>query len=73
MNVVELIRGLVRPTVTWLVVLALVFALIYLVIKFADIDMAKTVLVGFMTLVGTIAGFWFASRTKTTPPTNGGQ
>lgn len=66
---VEIIRGLVRPVVTFLVVLALVVVLFILVVKFADLDMAKIVLVGFMTLVGIITGFWFASRkTEGTPP-----
>ena len=66
---VDTIRGLVRPIITLLVILALVVVLVFLVVKFADLDMAKTVLVGFMTLVGAITGFWFGQRT----PTNGGQ
>lgn len=66
---VDTIRGLVRPVVTLLVILALVVVLVFLVVKFADLDMAKTVLVGFMTLVGAITGFWFGQRT----PTSGGQ
>lgn len=63
---VDIIRGLVRPVVTFLVILTLSFIVIYLVIKFADLDMAKIVLAGFMALVGALTGFWFASRQQTT-------
>lgn len=66
---VETIRGLVRPVVTILVVLALVAILVYLVVKFADLDMAKTFAAAFIGLIGPIIGFWFGQRTTT----NGGQ
>ncbi len=59
---VENIRGLVRPIVTFLVILALVVVVCYLVFKFADLVMAKDVIIGFMTLVASIVGFWFGSR-----------
>jgi hypothetical protein len=62
---VDVIRGLVRPIVTFLVILTLAFIVIWLVIKFADLDMAKIVLAGFMALVGALTGFWFASRQQT--------
>lgn len=70
-NIVEIIRGLVRPVVTFLAVLVLAYVVIYLVMKFADLDMARSVVASFLVLVGTIAGFWFGQRSKTT--TNGGQ
>lgn len=65
---VETIRGLVRPIVTILVVLALIAVLIYLVIKFATEGMTGDVLEGFLVLVGTITGFWFGQRTNGTNP-----
>ena len=65
---VETIRGLVRPVVTFLVILALVGVLIYLVVKFADLDMAKDVVTSFLILVTAISAFWFGTRT-TKPPT----
>ena len=66
-SIVETIRGLVRPIVTFLVVLALVGILAFLVVKFADLEMAKDVVTSFLILVTAISAFWFASRTK--PPT----
>ena len=62
MNTVETIKGLVRPITTFLVILALVGILVFLVIKFADAEMAKTVIVAFLTLVTAITAFWFGSR-----------
>ena len=68
MNTVETIRGLVRPIVTFLVVLALVAVLVFLVIRFADLEMAKDVVTSFLILVTAISAFWFGTRT-TKPPT----
>jgi len=64
---VETIRGLVRPVVTFLVILALVAVLVFLVVKFADLEMAKDVVTSFLILVTAITAFWFGQRTK--PPT----
>lgn len=62
---VETIRGLVRPVVTVLVILALVVVVVALVLKFADLEMARTVVAAFLVLVASISGFWFASRKPT--------
>lgn len=64
---IETIRGLVRPIVTFLVILALVGILAFLVVKFADLEMAKDVVSSFLILVTAITAFWFGHRT-TTPP-----
>ena len=64
---VDKIRGLVRPVVTFLVVLALVGILAFLVVKFADLEMAKDVVKSFLILVTAVTAFWFGQRTK--PPT----
>jgi len=64
---VDTIRGLVRPIITFLVILALVVVLVFLVVKFADLEMAKNVVASFLILVTAITAFWFGQRT--TPPT----
>jgi len=61
-DILETIRGAVRPIITFVVVAALVAVMIYLVVKFADQEMTKTVLVAFLALTGPIIGFWFGSR-----------
>jgi len=67
---IETIRGLVRPVVTFLVILALVAVLVFLVVKFADLEMAKDVVTSFLILVTAITAFWFGQRQKPpTPPT----
>jgi len=67
---VETIRGLVRPITTFLVVLALVGILAFLVVKFADLEMAKDVVTSFLILVTAVTAFWFGQRQKPpTPPT----
>ena len=65
---VETIRGLVRPIITFLVILTLVIVLVVLVVKFADLEMAKDVMGSFLILVTAITAFWFGQRT-TKPPT----
>ena len=67
---IETIRGLVRPITTFLVILALVGILVFLVVKFADLEMAKDVVTSFLILVTAITAFWFGQRLKPpTPPT----
>jgi len=62
MNIVEIIRGLVRPIVSLIVVLALVGVVIYLIVKFADLELAKIFAAAFLGLIGPIVGFWFGTR-----------
>ncbi|GAH14774.1 unnamed protein product, partial [marine sediment metagenome] len=59
---VETIRGLVRPITTFLVILALVGILVFLVVRFADLEMAKDVVASFLILVTAITAFWFGQR-----------
>ena len=68
---IETIRGLVRPIVTFLVILALVGILVFLVVKFADLEMAKDVVSSFLILVTAITAFWFGQRAN--PPKPPGQ
>jgi len=66
---INAIKCLVRPVVTYLVILALVGIVVFLVVKFADAEMAKTVVVAFLTLVTAVTAFWFGQRTPPAPPT----
>ena len=65
---IDTIRGLVRPITTFLVILALVVVLVFLVIKFADLEMAKDVVTSFLILVTAITAFWFGQRPKSPTP-----
>ena len=64
---VDTIRGLVRPICTFLVMLALVGILVFLVVRFGSAEMAKDIVAAFLILVAVISGFWFGSRAQTTP------
>ena len=59
---VEQIRGLVRPIITFLLMLALIVILCRLVWVFASAEMAKVVLNAFLILVASLGGYWFGSR-----------
>jgi len=64
-------RGLVRPVITFLVMLTLVIIVICLVVKYADLEMARNVVASFLILVTAITAFWFGQRVKPpTPPTS---
>lgn len=63
------IRGLVRPIVTYLVVGTLIAVVLYLVFHFGDQDAVDRVLEAFLILVTAITAFWFASRNQPKPPT----
>lgn len=60
---IETIRGLVRPVVTFLVVITLLAVTFILVLKYADQDIARLVVEAFLILVATVTGYWFGSRT----------
>ncbi|MFA5429827.1 MAG: hypothetical protein WC329_01555 [Candidatus Omnitrophota bacterium] len=61
-KLVATVRGLVRPVITFLVILALVVVLVVLAFRYADAVMAKDIVIAFLTLVASITGFWFGSR-----------
>jgi len=68
---IDTIRGLVRPVITFLVMLTLVIIVICLVVKYADLEMARNVVASFLILVTAITAFWFGQRVKPpTPPTS---
>lgn len=62
MNIVEVIRGLVRPVVTVIATLALAIILVYLVFNYSNLDMAKDVLSAFLVLAASVIGYWFGQR-----------
>ena len=55
MKLLELIRGVVRPTLTWLG-----FGVVS-VLAYFDPEVRKA----YITMVGMMVAFWFADRTKT--------
>ena len=65
---VETIRGLVRPIITFLVVLVLAGVLVFLVVKFGTLEMAKDVVSSFLILVTAITAFWFGQRANPPKP-----
>ena len=66
---VEAIKCLVRPIITYLIVLALVIVVVFCVVKFADMEMAKVIVHSFLILVTAITSFWFGQR-HPSPPTS---
>lgn len=66
-SITDIIRGLVRPIITFLVILTLVVIVGFLVVRFGDLDMAKDVVTSFLILVTAVTAFWFGQRTR--PPT----
>lgn len=59
---IEIIRGLVRPIITFLIISSMVVIVCFLAFKFADAEMAKNVISAFLVLVASLASFWFGSR-----------
>lgn len=58
----DLIRGCVRPWIAYVFSGVFVGLAIYGFVKFADADLAKTIIVGFIGIVGTVIGFYFGER-----------
>ena len=58
----DVIRGLVRPTISVTFSVGILVLASILIIKFGNVEMAKTVLTFLLAQGATIIGFWFASR-----------
>lgn len=60
----EFARGFVRPYVAYLS--ATVFAGLagYLTVRFANEDIARTIIVGFVSIVSIVIGFYFGQRQR---------
>lgn len=63
----EFLRGLVRPYIAYVFSGVFTGLVVYAFIKFGDADMAKTIIVGFVGIVGAIIGFYYGQR-QAKPP-----
>ena len=66
----KFIRGIVRPTVTWAVIAAMLGIGVFLAVKYATQGMADKVVEDIVIMAGMIAAFWFGSRTSSSTPPN---
>ena len=67
----DFLRGFVRPYVAYILISVFAGLVAYAFVKFGDAEMAKTLIVAFVGIVGTIVGVYFGMRSATKPP--GGQ
>lgn len=64
MKVIEFVRAFVRPYIAYIIISVIVAMAIYLVIKFADADMAKQIITFILATGATITGFYFGERSQ---------
>lgn len=62
MNVIELIRAVVRPYIALATITVILGMAIFLVVKFASPDMAKLVMTFVLATSATVIGFYFGER-----------
>ena len=55
-------RGFVRPYLSYFIITAIMVLAIIMALKFADADIAKTIIVFVLGAGATIMGFWFGER-----------
>ena len=60
----DFVRGFVRPYVAYLFSAVFAGLAVYLTIRFADADLAKIIVVGFVEIVGIVIGFYFGQRQR---------
>lgn len=65
-NVIEFVRAFVRPFLVYYLVGILGVLVILAFNKFGDADLARTLIVGFIGLLGPVVGFYIRDRVKTT-------
>ena len=61
-EMLEFLRGFVRPYVGILIISAIVGLAVYLGIKFADAEMAKTVIIALLAAGSAIIGVYYGMR-----------
>ena len=61
----DFLRGFVRPFVAYLFASVFAGLAIYLAIRFANDDIAKIFIIGFVEIVGIVIGFYYGSRNTT--------
>lgn len=62
-ELLDFLRGFVRPFIAYLFAIVFAGLALYLSIKFADIDIAKIIIIGFVEIVGIVIGFYYGQRT----------
>jgi hypothetical protein len=65
---IESIKAFVRPYISYATITVILGIAIYLAIKFADADMAKTVVIFVLGSGTATLNFWFGLRQNRQPP-----
>ena len=61
----DFFRGFVRPYIAYLFASVFAGLAVYLAIRFANDDIAKIFIIGFVEIVGIVIGFYYGSRNTT--------
>ena len=64
----ELIRGLVRPSLTWLFTIPFIFMAIYSLVKWGTAEIALGIITAFVAMVSSMVSAYFIARALTKPP-----
>lgn len=64
MNILDIIRGCVRPYLAFIFPTVIVVLAVILVLKFADADMAMLIVVFILATGSVIVGFYFGERSQ---------
>ena len=68
----KFLRGSVRPVLTYLFAAPFVGLVVYAFIRFGTPDLALSLIMAFVAIVGMIAGLYFQSRNQPKPPATKG-
>lgn len=68
MNVIEFIRAIVRPYLAIATGTTFIGLAVYLAVKFADVELAKYVVIALVTAAVAIFSFYFGERAAKKPP-----
>ena len=60
----EFVRGFVRPYISYFIITAIMVLAIKLALKFADAEMAKTIIVFMLATGATVIGFHYGERSQ---------
>ena len=61
-NLIDFLRAFVRPYIAYLYASVLAGLVIYAFIKYGNADMAQTLIIGFVGIMGTIVGVYYGLR-----------
>ena len=59
---IEFLRSFVRPFIAYMFSAVFAGLVVYAFVKYGDSEIAKTLIVGFVGIVGTIIGFYYGQR-----------